>query len=439
MASVRLAGRDGGRLEAKAQAPMVWDANAIPTLTDDRNASVSLAVDRFRLKALEPFVQGSVNRLDGTLDGEVRLGLGAQAGFSGEMRLEGGVVQVATIGQPFENASFRVAASPSGEPASTTSAPTQATARSAGTRPSRWKGSRSGTPAPSFHPERPGPPDRAGGRPDGRGARPGGARGGEAGRGRSPSASTCPRSISTLPPTIGRSVQPLGENADITTSAPLSQKDYEARRAPAEPPEQAKQSAGGTPIAMEVHLGRIGVEGDMVQASLSGDRAHPLRIKVAGETEIRGNVNIVSTGRLEVLGKEFEIEPGVVALQGDPSNPFLNVRAYHDTPEGTRIFIDYVGQLNPITEDKITFRSEPPRPENQVIAELLLGREFAEGTLAGGTSAGQPSGSGGGRRRRRGRGQRGDGLASAQLNMILQSIGPLRTSRRSWARPKKAR
>ncbi|WP_441292909.1 translocation/assembly module TamB domain-containing protein [Sorangium sp. KYC3313] len=424
VASVRLEGRDGGRLEAKAEAPMVWEANVIPTLTDDRNASVSLAVDRFRLRALEPFVQGSVNRLDGMLDGEVRLGLGAQAGFSGEMRLEDGVVQVATIGQPFENASFRVAASPSGElrvddlraDAGNGQIRGNATLQMEGL---AFRNARAELSIPSGR------------------ALPIALEGVPMGevRGRVALAAEkraeeiavrvdVPSLDLTLPPTIGRSVQPLGENPTITTSAPLSQQDYEARRAPAEPPEQAKGSAGGTPITMEVHLGRIGVEGDMVRASLSGDRAHPLRIKIAGETEIRGNVNIVS-GRLEVLGKEFEIEPGVVALQGDPSNPFLNVRAYHDTPEGTRIFIDYVGQLNPITEDKITFRSEPPRPENEVIAELLLGREFAEGTLAGGTSTAQP-GSGGGSAAGGVAASVGTGIASAQINMILQSIGPLR-------------
>ncbi|WP_437911518.1 translocation/assembly module TamB domain-containing protein [Sorangium sp. So ce302] len=423
VASVRLEGRDGGRLEAKAQAPMAWQANAIPALTDDRNASVSLAVDRFRLAALEPFVQGSVNRLDGTLDGEVRLGLGAQAGFSGEMRLEGGVVQVAAIGQPFENASFRVAASPSGElrvddlraDAGNGQVRGKATLQMEGF---AFRNARAELSIPRGR------------------ALPISLEGVPMGevRGRVALAAEkraeeiavrvdVPSLDLTLPPTIGRSVQPLGENADITTSAPLSQEEYEARRAPAEPPEQAKESAGGTPIAMEVHLGRIGVEGDMLRASLSGDRAHPLRIKVAGETEIRGNVNILS-GNLEVLGKEFEIEPGVVALQGDASNPFLNVRAFHDTPEGTRIFIDYVGQLNPITEDKITFRSEPPRPENEVIAELLLGREFAEGTLAGGTSE-QPA-SGGGSAAGGVAASVGTGLASAQLNMILQSIGPLR-------------
>jgi translocation and assembly module TamB len=135
-------------------------------------------------------------------------------------------------------------------------------------------------------------------------------------------------------------------------------------------------------------------------------------------------VNILS-GKLEVLGKEFEIQPGVVALQGDPSNPFLNVTAYHDTPEGTRIYIDYVGQLNPITAEKITFRSDPPRPENEVIAELLLGRQFAEGTLAGGASTEQP-GSGGSSTASGVAAGVGTGLASAQINMILQSIGPLR-------------
>ncbi|XYH93389.1 translocation/assembly module TamB domain-containing protein [Sorangium sp. So ce1128] len=424
VAGVRLVGRDGGRLEAKAEAPVVWEANAIPTLTDDQNAQVSLSVDRFRLAALEPFVQGSVNRLDGTLDGDVRLGLGAQAGFSGQMRLTKGLVHVATIGQPFENASFRVTASPSGELRIDDIRAEAGSGQVRGKATLQMEGFAFRSARAELE------------IPEGRdlpialeGVPMGDVRGKVvlAAQSREDQIAVridVPTLNLTLPPTIGRSVQPLDENEDIATSAPLSLEEYEARRAPAEPTGETKQNAGGTPLLMDVHLGRIGIEGDMVQASLSGDPAHPLRIKVAGETNIQGNVKILS-GKLEVIGKEFEIEPGVVALQGDPSNPYLNVKAFHDTPEGTRIFIDYVGELNPITEEKITFRSEPPRPENQVIAELLLGKQYAEGTLAGGTSTEEP-GSGGGSNAAGGVAAGvGTGLASAQINMILQSIGPL--------------
>ncbi|MGK3987634.1 translocation/assembly module TamB domain-containing protein [Sorangium sp. So ce136] len=424
VAGVRLVGRGGGRLEAKAEAPVVWEANAIPTLTDDQNAEVSLSVDRFRLAALEPFVQGSVNRLDGVLDGDVRLGLGAQAGFSGQMRLTKGLVHVATIGQPFENASFRVTASPSGE------LRIDDIRAEAGSGQVRGKATlqMEGFAFRSARAELEIPEDRD--LPIAlEGVPMGDVRGKVvlAAQSRKDQIAVridVPTLDLTLPPTIGRSVQPLDENEDIATSAPLSQEEYEARRAPAEPTEEAKQSAGGTPLVMDVHLGRIGIEGDMVEASLSGDPAHPLRIKVAGETSIQGNVKVLS-GKLEVIGKEFEIEPGVVALQGDPSNPYLNVKAFHDTPEGTRIYIDYVGELNPITEEKITFRSEPPRPENEVIAELLLGKQYAEGTLAGGASTEEPGSGGGSSAAGAAAAGVGTGLASAQINMILQSIGPL--------------
>ncbi|WP_437669547.1 translocation/assembly module TamB domain-containing protein [Sorangium sp. So ce131] len=425
VANVRLAGRSGGRLEAKAQAPMTWEAGAIPTLTNDKNAEVSLAVERFRLAALEPFVQGTVNRLDGTLDGDVRLGLGAEVGFSGQMRLTDGLVHIATIGQPFENASFRVTATPSGE------LRIDDIRAQAGSGQVRGKATlqMEGFAFRSARAELEIPKDRE--LPIAlEGVPMGDVRGKVlvSAQGRDDQIAVrvdVPTLDLELPPTIGRSVQPLDENEDITTSAPLSREEYEARRAPAEPVEQAQRSANAKPLVMEVHLGRIGVEGDMVQASLSGDKAHPLRINVADKMTIQGNVNILS-GRLEVIGKEFEIEPGVVALRGDPSNPYLNVKAFHDTPEGTRIYIDYVGELNPITEEKITFRSEPPRPENEVIAELLLGKAYAEGTLAGGTSTEEPSsGSGSGGATSGVAAGVGTGLAAAQINMILQSIGPL--------------
>ncbi|MGK3992616.1 translocation/assembly module TamB domain-containing protein [Sorangium sp. So ce1024] len=425
VADVRLVGRDGGRLEARAEAPMVWEANAVPAITDDHDAEVSLSVDRFRLAAVEPFVQGTVNRLDGILDGEVRLGLGAHTGFTGQMRLTKGLVHVATIGQPFENATFRVTATPSGELRIDDIRAEAGSGLVRGNATLQMEGLAFRSARAELE------------IPEGRalpialeGVPMGDARGkvvlaAERRDDRIAVRVDVPTLELTLPPTIGRSVQPLDENEDIVASAPLSREEYEARRAPAAPVEKkAPQDAGGAPLVMEVNLGRINVEGDMVQAALSGDRARPLRITVAGETRIEGNVNIVS-GKLEVLGKEFEIEPGVVALQGDPSNPYLNVKAFHDTAEGTRIYIDYVGELNPITEDKITFRSDPPRPENEVIAELLLGRQYAEGTLAGGTSTEQPGSGGGGSAAGGVAAGVGTGLASAQINMILRSIGPL--------------
>jgi translocation and assembly module TamB len=174
---------------------------------------------------------------------------------------------------------------------------------------------------------------------------------------------------------------------------------------------------------VNVRLGDIRIEGDMVQASLTGERDRPLRLVVADELKATGNIRILS-GKLDVLGKEFRIEPSLVSLQGDPSNPFVNVTAYHDTKAGSRIYIDYVGELSPITEDKITFRSDPARPENEVLAELAFGSDLAKGTLAGGTSSSTQGAEGGGAAGAVG--EVGAGLASAQVNVLLQSITPLR-------------
>jgi translocation and assembly module TamB len=103
-------------------------------------------------------------------------------------------------------------------------------------------------------------------------------------------------------------------------------------------------------------------------------------------------------------------------MAGDPSNPYLNVTARWDAPDGTQVFIDYIGPLQPMTADRIKLRSIPSYSPDQIMSALLLGGDFSASAAptttqaqAGGVAT-NAAGS----------------VAAQQFNSLLSGIGPLR-------------
>jgi len=142
--------------------------------------------------------------------------------------------------------------------------------------------------------------------------------------------------------------------------------------APLTPPppgaaEAAKASASTTSLDVAVQLGNVEiVRGQQLVIDLDGN----VDAKVGAATVVRGKIRVKS-GRLEVQGKEFQIEKGTVTFVGDdPSNPEVNLTAGWNAPDGTRVFADYIG---PVKTGKVALRSEPPRPKNEIVALILFG------------------------------------------------------------------
>jgi translocation and assembly module TamB len=139
-----------------------------------------------------------------------------------------------------------------------------------------------------------------------------------------------------------------------------------------EPPAgQAEAAKEGGPPPMEldatIHLGDVQVvRGQQVAINLDGD----LTAKVLATTTVRGQIHLKS-GKLNVQSKEFDIEKGTISFVGDdPSNPEVTVTAGWKAPDGTKVLADYVG---PVKTGKVTLRSEPPRPKNEIVQLILFG------------------------------------------------------------------
>ncbi len=97
-------------------------------------------------------------------------------------------------------------------------------------------------------------------------------------------------------------------------------------------------------------------------------------------------------GRLDILQQRFELDEGGAYLQGD-FTPFIRLVATTETATGTTVSIIVEG---PATEPEVRFESSPQLPQDEVLAQLIFGRDLssisplqavqlaaAVGTLAG--------------------------------------------------------
>ena len=97
-------------------------------------------------------------------------------------------------------------------------------------------------------------------------------------------------------------------------------------------------------------------------------------------------------GRLSILQQRFELTEGSASLQGD-FIPYIRLAATTTARTGTEVSIIVEG---PLVEPVVTFRSSPELPQDEVLAQLIFGRDLsaitplqaiqlaaAVGTLAG--------------------------------------------------------
>jgi translocation and assembly module TamB len=135
------------------------------------------------------------------------------------------------------------------------------------------------------------------------------------------------------------------------------------------PPEKPR-APGALRVRADIQLGnRVRVRRDTsLDVELSGNPV----LDVTDKARLTGTLRIVR-GTVDVLGKRFVIEPAsTVSFTGNPSEPQVVVTASYAVPDGTRIYADVVG---PAKKLAVKLRSEPPKPEDQIVTLLLFGSE----------------------------------------------------------------
>ncbi|WP_437910922.1 translocation/assembly module TamB domain-containing protein [Sorangium sp. So ce327] len=404
-----LEGQRGGKLRANAFASVRFRGGFIPVLDGERT-DLAISAERFRLAALQPLVGGLLSKVDGTLDGNLRIELGGPSDADGNLRAQlevrDGVVHIPELGQELRDVAARVTAEGGvvrieGFRAAGTTGMAQGWAlfRLAGL------SLRDGAGALTIAEDQALPLTLEG--------VPLGTASGalsfiaEKKPGELALYATVPTLRVSLPATSSRDVQPLGDNPDISVSQPLG-------------PAKQRRAADALRYSVAFDVRDAFVSGAGLRLRLQSAEDAPPRVVIGEDTRVSGGI-VVTRGELEIYGKAFEIEGGRVRLrEEEASNPHLNVTAHWDAPDGTRIHVAFNGNLRPITDRSLRFTSSPPSSQQDILARLLFGADFSEGAQAAGSQTPAGLAAGGVAA------SVGSEIASAQFNALLSGIAPLR-------------
>jgi translocation and assembly module TamB len=400
-----------GFVAAKVLVPTRWGARLAPEMDESRRFESSLQAHQFRIAAAQPFLEGTVDEIDGKLDADVRVAAGGGAGprYGGQMKLTEGLLQVPALGEELHGIQATVDVHEDGTIVVNDVVARGTTGRVEAKGQAKMNGIKFDNASLQLH-----VPHRE--------ALPIGVQGVEVGEAYGDIAVTAkavPKGIevavnvpnwhTTLPETSKNTVQELSESEDIRIGVhrgpdkklvllPVDAEDLN----PKQPrPDNAMQ------LTVKVHLGDdVEIKkGTGLKVGLDGD----LEVKVTDAAHVGGQIRLKS-GILEVQGKRFTIEKGTVTFVGDdPSNPQIVVTASWGAPDGTLIYADFVG---PLKTGKVTLRSEPSRPRNEILALILFGSaDGMNGNSSGNKSdpASQAVGTGG-------------GVASQGLNSAVQDL-----------------
>jgi translocation and assembly module TamB len=384
--------QDGGRLRTNAYSGIVWRDKLMPAIDTESAADLVANLKDVRLAMLQPLVAGTLSKLDGQVNGTVRvgsgrLGDGEQGRVDAYMTVKQGVVHIPQFGQELRDASMTIISNPRGVVRFEKVEAKGVSGKIRGSALARFDGLRfknaegelviargdaipltlEGVPLGTAYGTLRFMPD------------PTQEEGEIALRVKVPSFHL------QLPAASSRNVQSLEEHADFNPSHPLD--------AIVKKEEEVKDALR---YRLTIDIGQMRVEGTGLDVTIASADEAPPRVVLHGETHVGGQIEIVR-GKFEVFGKAFEIERGLVRMrEEDTSNPYVNITAHWDAPDGTRVFVDFNGTLRPFTDDKLRFRSNPPRTDQEILAILLFGSDSAsEATTPAGstkTSVGQMAG-----------------------------------------------
>ncbi|MBK8258395.1 MAG: translocation/assembly module TamB domain-containing protein [Polyangiaceae bacterium] len=159
-----------------------------------------------------------------------------------------------------------------------------------------------------------------------------------------------------------RNVQDLAQHPDITFS--------HATEAPKE-----RVPPPARPLVVTVQLQNAVVTGSGIFISLRTEPNAPARFVLGPRILSTGQIRL-QNGSVEIANRKFVLDQGLVQLsEADLANPYVNIGAHWDSPDGARIFVDLIGTIRPFSRDKLRFRSDPPRAQQDILATLLFGSE----------------------------------------------------------------
>lgn len=406
---VDLAGKDGGHINVAAYAGVDWSEYQ-PKINDNKPAGLSIQAHDFQLSSLQPLVNGVFSRIGGHLNGSLNVastmyGDESQGYVESNMELTEGLVHIPQIGQELKNAHFSLRSHGRGSLHFENFQAEGISGRIHGSAIATMKGLSFQNATANFA------IDKGEELPITFEGVPLGHAYGKIGL----TAERKPREMHlmlkmsemhlTLPASSSRAVQSLDPHPDILISHAIG------------PKKEIRQDDAMAWITT-IELGQIQIEGQGIDVKLTSPKAALPRIELRQEARLSGDI-VVTSGTFEVLGKKFELERGLVRLrEEDAGNPYVNITARWDAPDGNRVYVDYAGILKPINEQKIRFRSDPPLPQQAILAMILSGGSSG--------STGTASEEGSASATDLAANVVGGEIASTQINAVLSQIAPLR-------------
>ncbi|HEY0468457.1 MAG TPA: translocation/assembly module TamB domain-containing protein, partial [Polyangiaceae bacterium] len=403
----------GGTTTAEGHSGLDWGARLVPAVR--MPADAELRARQLRLAAFAPLLTSVLGDLDGKLNGDLSAHFrGGAPELEGQVDLSEGVAQLAAVGQRFDQITARLSLEPGKAKLEELSA--RATAgRVRVTGEARFDGldltgadahvriakaekvtlSLAGTEIGETY----GAIDIK--------LRPGQTKGSQA------LSVDIPELRVRMPDVGSQDLQTLDPAKGVRVGT--RQRDGGFVTLPLQPLTEADPAKNQSPMVVDLHLGdQIWVQqGDSTKIQLGGR----LQLVLGDPLTVEGQINVKS-GKLDVSGKQFEIESGVVTFSGEPGNPTIVATARWDAPDEDRHRV-YAEASGTAAKLKVSLRSEPPLTKDQVLSLLLTGS--ADGSL-GGTS-------GGGGNAATAVGAVG-GVATQGLNKALSNISDLDVSTR---------
>jgi autotransporter translocation and assembly factor TamB len=222
-----------------------------------------------------------------------------------------------------------------------------------------------------------------------------------------------PRADIQLPDRDTQMLQPL--DPDPTISVGVSRKDKDGKfvfdttavRASRGGAQKTKTNEkDGMTTRMGVTLGdEVRLAGRGLDITLGGRTIVDLaeEVKVTGQIDLRGGSAIVQ-------GRRFHVDRGTISFfdGADPADPMVVAAAYWDSPDRTRVWVEFAG---PLKSGKLTLRSEPAYSKSEILSVLIFGRPDPNMAAPG---AQKSSGAG--------NAAMGGGLIAGDLNRLLAGL-----------------
>ena len=368
----------GGTTTAEGHSGLDWGARLVPVVR--MPADAQLRAHELRLAAFAPLLTSVLGDLDGRLNGDLNAHFrGGAPALDGHVELTDGVAQLAALGQRFDQITAKVSLEPGKAKLENLSA--RATAgKLTVSGEARFDGlDLTGADAHLRISEKDRVSLSLAGTAVGEtyGAidvklRPGATKGSQK------LSVDIPELHVRMPDSGSQNLQNLEPARGVRVGT--RQRDGGFVTLPLQPLTEGDPSKNDNPMVVDLNLDQIWVQqGDTTKIQLGGR----LQLVLGDPLTVEGKISVKS-GKLDVSGKQFEIESGVVTFSGEPGNPTIVATARWDAPDEDRhrVYADATGTASKL---KVTLRSEPPLTRDQILSLLLTGS--ADGSL-GGTSGG---------------------------------------------------